>query len=158
MEMSINKIALLCFSALTLVSCSATKQNEWFVSHNGNMPAEERIAQIEKGISKDEVLATLGVPSSVISFDEDTWIYMSSDVKRVAFFAPKETDRDILKISFDTNDKVREITRLKLDSGKDIATSEDKTSVNGEKVGFFRKYFGGVGQYNPFSGQKKNNF
>ncbi|MCQ2741002.1 MAG: outer membrane protein assembly factor BamE [Alphaproteobacteria bacterium] len=150
--MSINKIALVCFCTVLLVSCSTAKQNEWFVSHNGNMPAEERVSQIKEGATKDEVLLTLGVPSSTASFDENTWIYMSSDIKRVAFMAPKEVKRDILKISFNSNDQVKTIEHLTLADGKKIEPSSDKTPVNGERTGFFRKYFGGVGQYNPFGG------
>ena len=152
--MSTNKIATACFCAVLLCSCSAERQNEWFVSHNGNMPSEERIARVEKGDSKDEVLHLLGVPSSVMSFDENTWIYMSSDVKRVAFFEPEEIDRNILKITFSNDDRVMEISHLKQSEGKEISPDEEKTDVNGENVGFFRKYFGGVGQYNPFGGQK----
>ena len=152
--MSTNKIAATFFCATLLCSCSTAKQNEWFVSHNGNMPSEERIARVEKGDSKDDVMRLLGVPSSVISFDDNTWIYMSSDIKRVAFFEPKEIDRDILKIKFNADDRVTEISHLTQTAGKEIKPDESKTDVKGENVGFFRKYFGGVGQYNPFAGQK----
>ena len=153
--MSTNKIAVFIFCTVFLNACSSAKQNEWFVTHNGNMPSEDRIARVEKGDSKDDVLQVLGVPSSVMAFDDNTWIYMSSDIKRVAFFAPKETDRDILKINFDNNDRVTEITHLTKADGKDITPSDDKTDIKGENTGFFRKYFGGVGQYNPFAGQNK---
>ena len=151
--MSTNKIALTVFCISILCSCSTSKQNEWFVTHNGNMPSEERIAKIEKGSSKDDVLQILGTPSTVAAFDENTWIYMSSDIKRVAFFKPQEIDRNILKIKFDSNDNVTKITRLNKDNGIDINPAKEKTEVKGQEPGFFQKYFGGVGQYNPFSGQ-----
>ena len=32
----------------------------------------------------------------------------------------------------------------------------DKTEVKGENLGFFRKYFGGVGQYNPLASQNQS--
>lgn len=151
--MSTNKFVLALFCSVSLAACSSSKQNEWFVSHNGNMPSEERISRIEKGASKDEVAAVLGAPSAVISFDENTWIYMSSDIKRVAFFKPEEVDRNILKISFNNDDKVADIARLTKKDGADITPAKDKTEVRGQNPGFFRKYFGGVGQYNPFAGQ-----
>ena len=50
------------FFALLLVfttACSTVKTDEWFVSHNGNMPTEERISQISKGYSQDKVLDIL---------------------------------------------------------------------------------------------------
>ncbi len=151
--MSTNKMILVFFCGLILSSCSTAKQNEWFVSHNGNMPSEERIAKIKTGSTKDEVLEFLGAPSATTSFNDSTWIYMSSDIKRVAFMKPEEINRNILKLNFDKDDKVSKITRLAKEDGKDITPSQDVTEVKGQNPGFFRKYFGGVGQYNPFAGQ-----
>lgn len=152
--MSINKIVPALFCITLLCACSSAKQDEWFVTHNGNMPSQERIDKIQKGSSQQEVVQILGAPSAVVSLDKNTWIYMSSDIKRVAFFAPEETKRDILKITFNDNGKVTQINRLSQEDGKDVAPSEEKTEVKGQNPGFFRKYFGGVGQYNPFAGQQ----
>ena len=115
-NMSTSKIVLSLFCIAALSACSAAKSDEWFISHNGNMPSEERIAQIKQGSSQEDVIRVLGAPSAVVSFDANTWLYMSSDIKS-------------------------------------ITPSEDKTEVRGQDPGFFRKYFGGVGQYNPFAGQ-----
>lgn len=150
--MSTTKIVIALFCTATLVAC-ASKQEEWFVSHNGNMPSEERIAQIETGASQDDVARILGTPSAVTSFNDKTWIYMSSDIKRVAFFKPEEVERNILKINFNNDGKVIKISRLTKNDGKEITLEKDKTEVKGQNPGFFRKYFGGVGQYNPFAGQ-----
>lgn len=156
--MSTSKIALTVFCVTILCSCSASKQNEWFVTHNGNMPSEEHIAKISKGTTKDEVIQILGTPSAVITFDENTWLYMSSDIKRVAFFTPNEIDRNILKIKFDKDGKVITTARLNKNDGvSDIIPSQEKTEVKGQNPGFFQKYFGGVGQYNPFAGQSGAN-
>ncbi len=151
--MSTNKIVLSLFCLSLLSACSASKHEEWFVTHNGNMPSEERIARIQKGFSQDEVIQILGAPSTIVSFDKNTWLYMSSDVKRIAFAKPEEVERNILKIYFDTNGNVAQIARLSKEDGRDITPDTEKTAVNGQDPGFFRKYFGGVGQYNPFAGQ-----
>lgn len=152
--MSTNKIISLLLGVAFLSACSSAKQEEWFVTHNGNMPSNERIEQIHNGSSQSEVIQILGAPSAVISLDKNTWIYMSSDVKRVAFFAPEETDRNILKITFNDAGNVSKIEKLTKENGKEITPSSDKTEVKGQNPGFFRKYFGGVGQYNPFAGQQ----
>lgn len=154
--MSTNKIILGLLYCAALSACSTAKQNEWFVSHNGNMPSEERIAKITTGSTKDDVLQILGAPSAVISFDENTWIYMSSDIKRIAFAKPEEINRDILRLRFNNDEKVTEITRLDENSGKELSPCRDETEVKGENLGFFRKYFGGVGQYNPMAGQNNS--
>ena len=153
--MSTNKI----FSAIAFIfilsSCSSAQQNEWFVSHTGNMPAKERVSRIDIGSSKDDVVNVLGMPSSVNVFDENSWIYMSSDIKKVAFYAPEEVDREVLRITFNSADEVKSIENLTLAEGNNIVPEKDKTEVKGQRPGFFRKYFGGVGQYTPFGG--KNN-
>lgn len=154
--MSTSKIVLGLLYCVALSACSTAKQNEWFVNHNGNMPTEERISKIKTGSTKDDVLQILGAPSAVISFDENTWIYMSSDIKRVAFKKPEEINRDILRLRFNNEDKVVEVARLNKDNGKEIAPCNEKTEVKGENLGFFRKYFGGVGQYNPLAAQNQS--
>ena len=154
--MSTSKIVLGLLCCVALSACSTAKQNEWFVNHNGNMPTEERISKIKAGSSKDEVLQVLGAPSAAISFDENTWIYMSSDIKRVAFKKPEEINRDILRLRFNKDDKVIEVTRLNKDNGKELVPCKEKTEVKGENLGFFRKYFGGVGQYNPLAAQNQS--
>ena len=67
--MSTNKIVLAAFCAVALCSCTAAKQKAWFVSNNGNMPPEERIAKIHTGATKDDVIQILGAPSAVSSFN-----------------------------------------------------------------------------------------
>ena len=129
--MSINKVVLL---SAFLMTFSSACSSDLFITHNGNMPSNERI----------------GSPSSVVSLDRNQWIYMSSDIKRVAFFAPKEVDRDVLTIQFNDQGKVSEIERLTKKDGKEIKVSTNKTETLGHNPGFFRKYFGGVGQYMPF--------
>ncbi|MBR2034325.1 MAG: outer membrane protein assembly factor BamE [Alphaproteobacteria bacterium] len=150
--MSTSKFLLAACAALSLSACSSSKVDEWFTSHTGNMPSEERIAQISKGDSQDKVLDVLGAPSGVVSLDKNTWIYMSSAVRRIAFMAPTEVDRDVLTIRFDNAGRVVEITRLDKECGQEVNIIEDETEAPGQDPGFFRKYFGGVGQYNPLSG------
>ena len=134
-----------------LFICSLTAcSSDTFVSHCGNMPTEERIAQLQKGQTKDEVLDILGTPSSIVSLDQNTWIYMSSDIKRVAFFKPEELNRDVLTIHFNQYNQVAEFERLDKNHGENVVISENQTQTEGSDAGFFEKYFGGVGQFLPF--------
>lgn len=151
--MSIIKMCLLVF--LTVLSTTACANKEWFVSHNGNMPSEERIAQVKVGQSKEEVYENLGAPSSVVSLDRNVWIYMSAEVERIAFLRPKELQRDILTIRFNDENKVDEIQRLTSQDGKMVEISDEKTETLGNTPGFFERFFGGVGNYSPFSGGAK---
>ena len=108
---------------------SSACSSDLFITHNGNMPSNERIAQIRVGQSKSEILNILGSPSSVVSLDRNQWIYMSSDIKRVAFFAPKEVDRDVLTIQFNDQGKVSEIERLTKKDGKKSKSAPTKPKL-----------------------------
>jgi len=152
-KMSINKrIFLNLLIIFALNACSS----DVFISHCGNMPSEERISQIQKGQTKDEVADILGTPSSIITLDQNTWIYMSSEIKKVAFFKPQETNRDILKIRFNEYNQVSEIERLNKDHGQEIEINANETVTVGNQPGFFEKYFGGVGQFMPLGSGSDN--
>lgn len=147
--MSIRKLFFLCFSVLC-VACSS----DIFIEHNGNIPQEEKVAQIKNGLTKQEVVDILGSPSLKTGLSDDHWIYMSTKTKRVAFLNPEELERQILAINFD-NDVVDSVERKTLTDGNDISVDKDVTETTERKLGFWRKYFGGVGEYIPF-GNKPN--
>ena len=136
--MSINKVLLSGLLACSLSACS----RDLFISHNGNMPTNERIEQVKVGQSKNQVKSILGSPSSVVSLDKNTWIYMSSDIERIAFLEPKEVSRDVLTIKFDEENNVIDIDRMSQKDGKQVAINEDKTETMGQQQGFFRRFFG----------------
>lgn len=145
--MSIHKMFFLSMLALAASGCSA----DTFLVHNGNMPSADKVSMVKQGQTKNEVESILGSPSAVTSFDEKTWIYMSSTLEKIAFFTPQEKDREILTITFNAEGKVAEIKNYDLSSGKNISIDTAKTPVSGTKVGFFRRYFGGVGAYLPIA-------
>lgn len=136
---------------LLLFACCSACSSDLFLDHNGNMPDSEKISQIRNGQTKEEVLDILGGPSLVTGLNENHWIYMSSTVKKIAFLRPEETDRQILALTFD-HDQLTKIERRTLADGNNIAIDTNETKPADRQVGFFRKYFGGVGTYTPFGG------
>lgn len=145
--MSIRKLL---FMGCLFVCCACA--SDIFNEHNGNIPAPDKIAQIHQGQTKEDVYAILGAPSTVTGLSPDHWIYMSSTVRRVAFLSPKELDRQILALTF-TGNNLSKIERFDLADGSNIAIDTDETKATERNLGFFRKYFGGVGAYMPFGGQ-----
>lgn len=119
------------------------------------MPSDDKIKEVKVGQTQDKVRELLGSPSSVASLDENQWIYMSSTLKKVAFFNPKIVNRDVLTIDFDKNGKVSKIVRLDEKNGADINPDKDETQSGGHNPGFFKKYFGGVGTFSPFGTSKE---
>lgn len=126
-----------------------------FLVHNGNMPAEDKVAALKNGQTYNEVESILGAPSCVSTLDPNTWLYISSSVKKVAFFKPEIVERDILSVTFDKQGKVQKISKLNQQDGKEIQIDNDQTQSGGHNPGFFKKYFGGVGSYLPLPVSKK---
>lgn len=143
--MSIRKLF---FLGLVLV-CSACS-SDVFLKHNGNMPEENKLVQVKLGQTKAEVQNILGNPSVVSGLSDKHWIYMSSTQKKVAFLKPEEIDRQILALTFDDG-KVSKIENLTLADGNSVVIDGEETPTANPKVGFFRKYFGGVGGYMPLA-------
>lgn len=146
-----NKTTCVFVASALLSACSS----DIFVTHNGNMPSSDRISMVQKGQDKTRVRELLGAPSSVNPLDNNTWIYMSSDVKRVAFFKPVELNRDILTIKFNESGVVDSISRYDKEQGREIEISKDATEFQESDKGFFEEYFGGVGAYMPIQPSKK---
>lgn len=148
--MSIRKMFFL-LAVIMSTGCAS----DLFLNHNGNIPDQSRIAQIQTGQTREQVLDILGGPSLVTGLSDDHWIYMSSTVEQIAFLKPKEIDRQILAITFN-DDKVSKIETRTLEDGNNIAIDQDETKMTDRNEGFFRKYFGGVGQYIPFADGKSS--
>lgn len=144
--MSTNKIFFLSLVLLSLSACA----KDTFVSYTGNMPSEDKIERINIGMDKAQVREILGSPSSVVPLDRDTWIYMSAEIEQIAFMKPKEIDRKLLVIKFNEAGKIDDIEHIDQAKGKEIQISEQETATPEQEQGFFRKYFGGVGQFTPF--------
>lgn len=149
--MSRYKLFLLGLLFVFMCACSS----DVFLMHTGNMPSDDKVAQVKVGQTQDEVYTLLGSPSSVSSLDENEWIYMSSTLKKAAFLTPKVIDRDVLAIRFDKKGKVSSIAHLDENSGTQIKPDKDQTESGGHNPGFFKKYFGGVGTFSPFGATKE---
>lgn len=141
--------------SLLFISFLSACSSDVFLVHNGNMPADDKIAQVSKGQSRDEVLEILGSPSAVSTLNANEWLYMSSTVRRVAFLKPKILERDVLTISFDESGQVNKITKLDKEAGQSLKIDKDETTSKEHDLGFFKRYFGGVGQYMPIGPSKE---
>ena len=152
--MSIRNIVFSTLLTVLLVSGCST---DYFNQTDGNMPAKADILALKKGMTQDEVRHLMGSPSAISSLDHRTWIYLNSTVKRLAFLKPEELERNVIAIEFNLDGKVEKVLQLSKENGQDITIVSDETPVMGSKEGFFKKYFGGVGQYMPMQATKENN-
>lgn len=144
------------FSTLAGVLFLGACSTDYFNQTEGNMPAKDDILAIRQGMTQAEVRKIMGSPSVVSSLNHRTWIYMNSTMQRMAFFEPKELERNVVAIEFDHDGKVVKLVQLTKENGQDIIVSNDTTPVMGTEQTFMEKYFGGVG-YMPIQPTKESN-
>jgi outer membrane protein assembly factor BamE (lipoprotein component of BamABCDE complex) len=130
-------------AALVLTGCST------FIDQRGNLPEEDRLAQIQPGVStREQVQQILGTPSSTSTFDDTTWYYISKKTEQWAFLAPDTIDQKVIAIDFDSSNVVRDIRRRGLDDAKEVAMVDRETPTPGKTLGFFEQLFGNLGKFN----------
>src|SRR5437016_2892977 len=83
---------------------------ETTVSARGNLPTPEQLTQIKPGVTdKASVTALLGSPSSIASFDDATWYYISQKSQELAFFQPEVRDPEVVAVVFDKDGIVKDV-------------------------------------------------
>jgi outer membrane protein assembly factor BamE (lipoprotein component of BamABCDE complex) len=129
--------------AAMLAGCSS------FVDQRGNLPDEERLAQIAPGVStREEVQQLLGTPSSTGTFDDGTWYYISKRTEQWAFLAPTTVEQNVIAIDFDDSGRVAAIRHRGLDDAREVAMVDRATPTPGKTLGFFEQLFGNLGKFN----------
>lgn len=130
--------------ALALGGCAAQFQN------HGYIPPQEDLDQIIVGVdTKATVEDSVGVPSSAGVLDSSGYYYVRSRKRSFAFFAPREIEREVLAISFDTAGVVQNIERFGLERGQVVPISRRVTTSGVTNSTFLRQLLGNIGRFSP---------
>lgn len=146
MKICKNNQLRVAFSLLALVvvvgACSPRAHTR------GNLPDPELVAQLKEGdITRDEVAEFLGSPSSVASFGDEVWFYISEQTETLAWFEPEIKERQVLALHFSKDGTLKKIETVGLDEAHKIAPVDRKTPTHGNEltvleqmVGNFRRF------------------
>lgn len=119
------------------------------IDTRGNLPDEERLAEVQPGdMTREEVAEILGSPSSVTPFKSDAWFYISERTKTVAFLAPEVVKREVVMIQFDGKGVVSNVKKLDLSDGKDIEQVKRVTPTSGNEITVMEQLFLNLGRFN----------
>ena len=128
-----------------LMSCSP------IVDYRGYLPKGEDMQKIQSGMSKTEVEAILGSPSTTatISTSGDSYYYISSTIEQTAFFQPKVVDRQIFAVRFDRDDRVEKFANYGLEDGVIVDFISRETPTRGKELGILQQLFQNLGRFDP---------
>jgi len=126
------------------------------VSARGNLPTAEQLSQIKPGVTdKASVTALLGSPSSVASFDNTTWYYISQRSEEIAFFKPEARDPEVVAVVFDKDGVVSDVHKTSSKQPRTIQPVARTTPAPGKELSFIEQLIGNFGKFNTNSASGK---
>jgi outer membrane protein assembly factor BamE (lipoprotein component of BamABCDE complex) len=112
------------------------------INQRGYLPDPTGEASIKAGADTETtVQARLGDPSTKATFGNESWYYISSVEKTLAFFDPKTTTRSIFAIRFDKDGKVVDTRHYSLKDGHIVAFESRTTPARGRELTFLQQLF-----------------
>src|ERR1700678_483695 len=129
------------------------------VNQRGYLPDPVGEASIKPGTDNETtVQARLGFPSTHATFGSDSWYYISSVERQLAFFDPKVQTRSIFAIYFDKDGKVLDTRHFNLADGHVVAFETRTTPARGRELTFLQQLFNAtpgvpIGTLAPNGGQ-----
>jgi outer membrane protein assembly factor BamE (lipoprotein component of BamABCDE complex) len=119
--------------------------------HRGYLVDERAVSQVRKGMSADQVLQTLGTPSTVSTVGNRNWYYISQKSRRtLQFMGEQVVDQRVTAVYFDNNLRVERVALYGLQDGRVFDFISRTTPSGGEESSFLGQIFRGVNSFNPF--------
>lgn len=116
------------------------------VDLRGHVPNPEALAEIEQGRhTRDQVAEMLGTPSSIGTFEDDHWYYVTRKTETLAFYDPELVEQRVIIVEFDEAGFVKEITTLGTEHAREFELVGRETPTKGREFGFFEQILGNVG-------------
>ncbi len=98
-------IALL-IGAAGLLACSPQ------IEVRGNSLSATKLAKVKPGAhTRKDIRTLLGTPSTIGTFNSQTWYYFSERTSKVAFFHPDVLERQVVASHCDKSGVVKEVRR-----------------------------------------------
>src|SRR5580704_11969725 len=130
------RIQALALASILLLGCTPV------INQRGYLPDPTGEASIKVGTdTKTSIQQRLGDPSTQATFGGDSWYYVSSVERQIAFFDPKTTTRSILVIHFDKDGRVLGLSHYGLKDGNVVAFETRETPAKGRELTFLQQLF-----------------
>ncbi|QFU16588.1 outer membrane protein assembly factor BamE [Microvirga thermotolerans] len=140
------RLAAATFLATSLAGCMGGEE-----FHRGYFVDERTVSQVKKGMSGEQVLTTLGTPSTVSTVGNKTWYYISQTSRRTfQFMGEQVVDQKVMAVYFDKNLRVERVALYGLQDGKVFDFITRTTPSGGQETSFLGQILKGTNSFNPF--------
>lgn len=136
-----KKILLPIIAAVAITACADR------VNVHGNVIKEDQIESLKIGIAtKQDVLRTLGTPSTFATFNDNKWYYVNERVITKPLDRKELQSRTVVIFKFSENEKVSSIEFKSKNDGRYVEPSSRETKTQGEKLGIIDQMIGNLGK------------
>lgn len=137
---------LLAVGAVALTGCSTSGVlNTSEVYKQGYVIDEQSLSLVPPGSSREQVLLTLGTPTTTETFDNEVFYYISQTRRRgAAFMKAKLVDQRILAVYFDEESTVERIANYGLQDGRLFDFVSRTTPTGGRDQSFLSQILSGT--------------
>jgi outer membrane protein assembly factor BamE (lipoprotein component of BamABCDE complex) len=133
---------LLLASVVALAACSPR------IDQRGNLLDPDAVLAVQPGVqTKDQVAQLLGTPSTIATFDDKTWYYISKRTETTAFFPSDITDQQVLVVKFNDSNVVEKVQIYGMDDAYEIEPVGRTTPTYGQKLTILQQLFGNIGRF-----------
>ncbi|MFB9951111.1 outer membrane protein assembly factor BamE [Rhizobium puerariae] len=139
----LNKTAMaMVVASITVSGCTSMQLGD--TMYNGYVVDQQSLNLIPVGSSREQVLLTMGTPSTTATFDNEVFYYISQKRSRpVAFMKPKLVDQTILAVYFDRDGVVARRANYTMQDGKVFDTISRTTPTGGRDLTFLQQLLSG---------------
>jgi outer membrane protein assembly factor BamE (lipoprotein component of BamABCDE complex) len=123
-------IAAVLTLGLTLGGCFTQSYQRGYVLADGVLE------QIPLGAPQEQVLISLGTPSTVATVSGEVFYYISARTEQTSFLPEKVVDQRVLAVYFDKNRRVERIANYGLQDGKIFDFIGRKTPTSGQELSY----------------------
>ncbi|WP_414471175.1 outer membrane protein assembly factor BamE [Microvirga sp. M2] len=140
------RLATATFLATSVAACT---MGEEFA--RGYQLDENAVNQVKKGMSADQVLQTLGTPSTVSTVGNKSWYYISQKSRRTfQFMGETVVDQRVTAVYFDRNLRVERVGLYGIQDGQVFDFISRTTPSGGAETSFLGQILKGTNNFNPF--------
>jgi outer membrane protein assembly factor BamE (lipoprotein component of BamABCDE complex) len=148
----LKRLAVAGLVGATLSACTSIGGEEF---QRGYILDEQAVSAVKPGMSADQVLQTLGTPSTVSTVGNRNWYYISQTSRRpVQFLGETVTDQRVTAVYFTANLRVERVALYGIQDGRVFDFISRTTPAGGAEASFVGQIFRGLGAstLNPFGG------
>jgi len=107
----------------------------------GYVLADGALEQIPLGAPQEQVLISLGTPSTVATVSGEVFYYISARTEQTSFMPEKVIDQRVVAVYFDKNRRVERIANYGLQDGKIFDFISRTTTTSGQEMSYLAPLF-----------------